>query len=297
MSRRELVCGWDSQALPWLSISEKRWAGTCCSSLTTSFVSCRLVRRYPPSWAACHLLWAISPHWPRRWDSCKSGLPRPNRVLSPLCRPSTCPLMTLPIRPQLPLSPTWTLRRCSVGPYQSRESTRPWIRWIPPAGYWNGPRSVTSTMTRLHRSRRFCSGIRTCRTSSPFWVWMSSLTRTRSLSRERGRYPASCPSEARRIRYHLNGMHTRPESDTSGYLDPGGRRLSGTVNISGAKNSALKLMAATLLADGESTLHRVPDIQDVRTMWDVLEHPVSYTHLRAHETKANLVCRLLLEKK
>src|SRR5660398_123741 len=32
---------------------------------------------------------------------------------------------------------------------------------------------------------------------------------------------------------------------------------------------------------------------------DVGQHaqPVSYTHLRAHETKANLVCRLLLEKK
>src|SRR5660397_284565 len=29
----------------------------------------------------------------------------------------------------------------------------------------------------------------------------------------------------------------------------------------------------------------------------VLRIPVSYTHLRAHETKANLVCRLLLEKK
>ena len=28
-----------------------------------------------------------------------------------------------------------------------------------------------------------------------------------------------------------------------------------------------------------------------------LSEPVSYTHLRAHETKANLVCRLLLEKK
>ena len=27
------------------------------------------------------------------------------------------------------------------------------------------------------------------------------------------------------------------------------------------------------------------------------EHPVSYTHLRAHETGRNLVCRLLLEKK
>ena len=28
-----------------------------------------------------------------------------------------------------------------------------------------------------------------------------------------------------------------------------------------------------------------------------IREPVSYTHLRAHETKANLVCRLLLEKK
>src|SRR5660398_281129 len=28
-----------------------------------------------------------------------------------------------------------------------------------------------------------------------------------------------------------------------------------------------------------------------------VDEPVSYTHLRAHETKANLVCRLLLEKK
>ena len=27
------------------------------------------------------------------------------------------------------------------------------------------------------------------------------------------------------------------------------------------------------------------------------EYPVSYTHLRAHETEADLVCRLLLEKK
>src|SRR5660398_298605 len=30
---------------------------------------------------------------------------------------------------------------------------------------------------------------------------------------------------------------------------------------------------------------------------DITSGPVSYTHLRAHETKANLVCRLLLEKK
>jgi UDP-N-acetylglucosamine 1-carboxyvinyltransferase len=52
----------------------------------------------------------------------------------------------------------------------------------------------------------------------------------------------------------------------------GGRRLSGQVAVSGAKNSALKLMAASLLAPGTSVLHNVPDIQDVRTMQEVLEY-------------------------
>jgi len=44
------------------------------------------------------------------------------------------------------------------------------------------------------------------------------------------------------------------------------------VAVSGAKNSALKLMAASLLAPGASVLHNVPDIQDVRTMQEVLEY-------------------------
>lgn len=52
----------------------------------------------------------------------------------------------------------------------------------------------------------------------------------------------------------------------------GGRRLVGQMVVSGAKNSALKLMAASLLASGVSVLHNVPDIQDVRTMKEVLEH-------------------------
>lgn len=46
--------------------------------------------------------------------------------------------------------------------------------------------------------------------------------------------------------------------------------LSGDVIVSGAKNSALKLMAATILAPGRSVLCNVPDILDVRTMSDVL---------------------------
>jgi UDP-N-acetylglucosamine 1-carboxyvinyltransferase len=50
----------------------------------------------------------------------------------------------------------------------------------------------------------------------------------------------------------------------------GGRPLSGEVRVEGAKNSALKLMAAALLAPGETTLTNVPDIADVSTMSDVL---------------------------
>src|SRR5665213_4151458 len=37
--------------------------------------------------------------------------------------------------------------------------------------------------------------------------------------------------------------------------------------------------------------------EDVAARRAVLQIPVSYTHLRAHETGRNLVCRLLLEKK
>jgi len=50
----------------------------------------------------------------------------------------------------------------------------------------------------------------------------------------------------------------------------GGARLHGEVTISGAKNSALKLMAATLLAPGKSTISNVPDIADVEIMGDLL---------------------------
>ncbi|MBN1192419.1 MAG: UDP-N-acetylglucosamine 1-carboxyvinyltransferase [Coriobacteriia bacterium] len=52
----------------------------------------------------------------------------------------------------------------------------------------------------------------------------------------------------------------------------GRRPLSGTVKVGGAKNSALKLMAAALLAPGKSVIRNVPDISDVGVMADVLEH-------------------------
>jgi UDP-N-acetylglucosamine 1-carboxyvinyltransferase len=56
------------------------------------------------------------------------------------------------------------------------------------------------------------------------------------------------------------------------YVIEGGRPLHGEVSCSGAKNSALKLLAASLLARGDSVLRRVPDIQDIRWFGDVLRH-------------------------
>jgi len=61
-----------------------------------------------------------------------------------------------------------------------------------------------------------------------------------------------------------------PEPQDQRYLIRGGRRLEGEVVLAGAKNSVLKLMAASLLAEEPSLLRRVPRIADVFTMADVL---------------------------
>jgi UDP-N-acetylglucosamine 1-carboxyvinyltransferase len=50
----------------------------------------------------------------------------------------------------------------------------------------------------------------------------------------------------------------------------GGTALRGEVTISGAKNSVLKLMAASLLATGKTTITNVPEIADVDIMADLL---------------------------
>ena len=50
----------------------------------------------------------------------------------------------------------------------------------------------------------------------------------------------------------------------------GGARLVGEVHVGGAKNSVLKLMAASLLAVGKSTITNVPAIADVEIMSDLL---------------------------
>ena len=51
----------------------------------------------------------------------------------------------------------------------------------------------------------------------------------------------------------------------------GGKELSGTINISGAKNSAVALIPASILSDEEVTISNVPNISDIDALTEILE--------------------------
>jgi len=52
----------------------------------------------------------------------------------------------------------------------------------------------------------------------------------------------------------------------------GGKSLHGNVQISGAKNAALPVMAAALLTEGTNTFHNIPDLMDIRTIKKLLRN-------------------------
>jgi len=52
----------------------------------------------------------------------------------------------------------------------------------------------------------------------------------------------------------------------------GGKRLSGKVNVQGAKNSVLPVLAGTVLCGGESVVHNCPLLSDVETSLKILKH-------------------------
>ncbi|MDP3730539.1 MAG: UDP-N-acetylglucosamine 1-carboxyvinyltransferase [Candidatus Omnitrophota bacterium] len=52
----------------------------------------------------------------------------------------------------------------------------------------------------------------------------------------------------------------------------GGRRLHGTVTISGAKNACLPILAATLLSDDRSVIRNIPALKDMSTMLKILKN-------------------------
>ncbi|TCL32976.1 UDP-N-acetylglucosamine 1-carboxyvinyltransferase [Anaerospora hongkongensis] len=59
----------------------------------------------------------------------------------------------------------------------------------------------------------------------------------------------------------------------------GGKKLTGTVKVSGAKNAVLPIIAASLLGTTPSRLLEAPNLEDVRTISEVIEHlGVSVSH-------------------
>jgi UDP-N-acetylglucosamine 1-carboxyvinyltransferase len=72
----------------------------------------------------------------------------------------------------------------------------------------------------------------------------------------------------------------------------GGNRLAGSVRISGAKNAALPIMTAALLADGEHVFRNVPNLRDVHTMTRLLGRlgvEATYDNGRVHVTSTGSI--------
>jgi len=67
----------------------------------------------------------------------------------------------------------------------------------------------------------------------------------------------------------------------------GGNKLSGTIDVSGAKNASLALMPASLLAEGTSVLFNTPELNDVYTMIKLLKHLGVETDFNNHVLKLN----------
>ena len=57
----------------------------------------------------------------------------------------------------------------------------------------------------------------------------------------------------------------------SEYIIKGGNKIQGEVTISGSKNAALPIIAATILNGGKSTLYNVPKIHDTQMMFEILK--------------------------
>src|SRR6187401_2546507 len=81
----------------------------------------------------------------------------------------------------------------------------------------------------------------------------------------RVRWTAMAPTLRRRA---VCAPHTMARVDV--IRVKGGAQLAGDVSVGGAKNSALKLMAVALLAQGRSVVENVPRITDIAIMAEVL---------------------------
>jgi UDP-N-acetylglucosamine 1-carboxyvinyltransferase len=67
----------------------------------------------------------------------------------------------------------------------------------------------------------------------------------------------------------------------------GGRRLQGTVTISGAKNAALPILVSALLAEGWNVYRNVPDLRDIRTIKKLLTDLGAQVKTEGHEVQVD----------
>jgi len=88
------------------------------------------------------------------------------------------------------------------------------------------------------------------------------------------------------------------------FIVQGGSRLAGTVNVSGSKNAALPILAATLLTRETCVIRRVPDVSDTNYMLQILQNLgaeverasgnviIKCEKLRSHEAPYDLVRKM-----
>ena len=57
----------------------------------------------------------------------------------------------------------------------------------------------------------------------------------------------------------------------SSYIIEGGKRLSGEIDISGSKNASLPILAGSIINGKKVKLYNIPDIDDVKTTFEILE--------------------------
>jgi UDP-N-acetylglucosamine 1-carboxyvinyltransferase len=94
-----------------------------------------------------------------------------------------------------------------------------------------------------------------------------------------------CQSAAFILQYRTTGKR---RSELDKLVIRGGRRLKGSVTVSGSKNAALPIMAATLLVPGEHIIRNVPHLRDVATMGRLMANLGAGFHLE--KNRAILDC-------
>ena len=82
------------------------------------------------------------------------------------------------------------------------------------------------------------------------------------------------------------------------YIIEGGNRLKGSVNISGSKNAALPIIAATILNSGITKLYNIPNIHDTKVTLEILKYigcKISKDHDKVEVDSSNIYMKEIPE--